>query len=255
MTAIVTVTGASDAGKTTFIEQVVPVLRARGLAVGTVKHAPHGFQADRPGSDSARHAAAGASPVLLAGSDGQVIFTSTPAVEPAPHADSGHRAPAAGAAQATQVTEATEVTEAAEAEERAIDTAIARYFAGTDLVLVEGLARRPGAKVLVHRRGVVPREAPPGTTWLFVVTDEPQGRDRELAPGDVEAAADLLAAHVAEWAEATGAAGARVELEVDGRPVEVDAARAANLAALVSAALGDVITQPPQEIEVRVKLA
>lgn len=240
MTAIVTVTGASDAGKTTFIEHVVPVLRARGLVVGTVKHAPHGFQADRPGSDSARHAAAGATPVLLAGSDGQAIFAPSPG-------------PGSLVGPATDPTITPD--DSAQAEERAIDAAIARYFTATDLVLVEGLARRPGAKVLVHRQGLVPRETPADTTWLFVVTDEPLGQGTELAPGDVDAAADLLAAYADDHAAAIGVAGARVELEVDGQPVEVDSARSVQLAALVSGALADILTQPPQEIEVRVKLA
>lgn len=240
MTAIVTVTGASDAGKTTFIEQVLPVLRSRGLVVGTVKHAPHGFQADRPGSDSARHAAAGAAPVLLAGSDGQVIFA------PAPR-------PGAVVGPATDPTLTPH--DPARVEERAIDAAIARHFVGTDLVLVEGLARRPGAKVLIHRQGLAPREVPAGTTWLFVVTDEPLGQGTELAPDDLDAAADLLVAYAAEQAAASGVAGARVEVEVDGEPIEVHAARAGLLAALVSDALGDVLARTPQEIEVRVKLA
>ena len=59
MPVVVTITGSSGSGKTTFVERVLPALRDRGLSVGTVKHASHGFTADRPGSDSARHAAAG----------------------------------------------------------------------------------------------------------------------------------------------------------------------------------------------------
>ena len=57
--------GASGAGKTSLLEQLLPALRARGLAVGAVKHASHGFEADRPGKDSQRLYAAGADAVAL----------------------------------------------------------------------------------------------------------------------------------------------------------------------------------------------
>jgi molybdopterin-guanine dinucleotide biosynthesis protein MobB len=59
------VIGASDSGKTTLIERLIPTLRARGVRVGTVKHAHHGFALDVPGKDSWRHAQAGAAAVAL----------------------------------------------------------------------------------------------------------------------------------------------------------------------------------------------
>ncbi|HET7452701.1 MAG TPA: molybdopterin-guanine dinucleotide biosynthesis protein B [Thermoanaerobaculia bacterium] len=54
--------GAHDSGKTTLLEKLVPLLRARGLRVGTVKHTPHDVVDDLAGKDSARHAAAGGDP-------------------------------------------------------------------------------------------------------------------------------------------------------------------------------------------------
>ncbi|RIK98247.1 MAG: molybdopterin-guanine dinucleotide biosynthesis protein B [Proteobacteria bacterium] len=63
---VVAVVGRSGVGKTSFLERLVPALRARGLAVGCVKHASHGFLADRPGKDSYRLAASGADAVALA---------------------------------------------------------------------------------------------------------------------------------------------------------------------------------------------
>lgn len=45
------VTGFSDSGKTTLVCRLLPMLRARGLRVATVKHAHHGFDllpADHP---------------------------------------------------------------------------------------------------------------------------------------------------------------------------------------------------------------
>jgi molybdopterin-guanine dinucleotide biosynthesis protein B len=60
------IVGWSGAGKTTLIEQLIPVLRAGGLRVSTIKHAHHGFDLDRPGKDSHRHRIAGAEEVLVA---------------------------------------------------------------------------------------------------------------------------------------------------------------------------------------------
>lgn len=64
---VVGVVGASGAGKTAVVEGLVRRLRDVGLKVGVVKHAAHGFQVDREGSDSDRAARAGAVAVLLAG--------------------------------------------------------------------------------------------------------------------------------------------------------------------------------------------
>lgn len=63
---VVGVVGASGAGKTAVVEGLVRRLRDVGLKVGVVKHAAHGFQVDREGSDSDRAARAGAAAVLLA---------------------------------------------------------------------------------------------------------------------------------------------------------------------------------------------
>lgn len=58
--------GWSGAGKTTLIRALIPVLRARGLSVSTIKQAHHGFEIDRPGKDSWVHREAGAQDVLVA---------------------------------------------------------------------------------------------------------------------------------------------------------------------------------------------
>ncbi len=71
--AVIAVRGYSDSGKTRLIEQLVPALMARGLRVGTVKHAHHELQLEPAGKDSARHAAAGASMVLALGPDSAVM--------------------------------------------------------------------------------------------------------------------------------------------------------------------------------------
>lgn len=58
--------GSSGSGKTTLLRGVLPVLVARGLRVGYLKHAHHGFDLDRPGKDSYEIRASGAAQTLLA---------------------------------------------------------------------------------------------------------------------------------------------------------------------------------------------
>lgn len=57
--------GWSGCGKTTLIEQVIPVLRLEGHTVSLIKHAHHRFEIDYPGKDSYRHREAGCTEVLI----------------------------------------------------------------------------------------------------------------------------------------------------------------------------------------------
>lgn len=61
------IVGYSGSGKTTLLEKLIPLFIARGLKVSVIKHAHKGFDIDRPGKDSYRHRAAGASEVMLCG--------------------------------------------------------------------------------------------------------------------------------------------------------------------------------------------
>ena len=61
------VAAASNSGKTTLIEKIIPLLKARGLRVAVVKHAHAGFDMDRPGKDSWRFREAGADAVMIIG--------------------------------------------------------------------------------------------------------------------------------------------------------------------------------------------
>ena len=49
---VIGLAGWSGAGKTTLLTRLIPVLKAHGLTVSTVKHAHEGFDIDRPGKDS-----------------------------------------------------------------------------------------------------------------------------------------------------------------------------------------------------------
>ncbi len=60
------IVGWSGSGKTSLLTALIPLLRAEGLRVSTIKHTHHDFDMDRPGKDSFRHRQAGAHEVLVA---------------------------------------------------------------------------------------------------------------------------------------------------------------------------------------------
>ena len=62
---VIGLAGWSGAGKTTLLAQLIPIFRARGLRVSTIKHAHHSFDLDQPGKDSHTHRLAGATQVLI----------------------------------------------------------------------------------------------------------------------------------------------------------------------------------------------
>ncbi len=107
--------GFSGSGKTTLIEAVIPLLVARGLRVSLIKHAHHDFDVDRPGKDSYRHRAAGASEVLVTSSLRWVVM----------HELRG-------------------------APEPMLNDHLCR-LSDCDIALVEGFKRAPIAKIEVHR--------------------------------------------------------------------------------------------------------
>lgn len=119
---VIAVVGASGSGKTTLLEALVPALRARGLRVGVIKHASHGFEADRPGKDSHRLYRAGADAVALASRRQVALFL--------PRAHDG---------------------------DPPLSDALAALPAGLDLVLAEGFSWERVPRVVVRRKGAARR--------------------------------------------------------------------------------------------------
>ncbi|MCI8649947.1 MAG: molybdopterin-guanine dinucleotide biosynthesis protein B [Anaerotruncus sp.] len=60
MSCILAISGVKNSGKTTVMSALIRELRQRGLRVGAIKHDGHGFEGDRPDTDSWRHKQAGA---------------------------------------------------------------------------------------------------------------------------------------------------------------------------------------------------
>ncbi len=106
------ISGSHDSGKTTVLERLVPLLRARGLCVGTLKHTPHDVVDDFPGKDSTRHAASGGDPSAFV----------------RPSATTVRRRESVG-----------------------LDAILERDFGDCDLVLVEGYKSLPLARIDVGR--------------------------------------------------------------------------------------------------------
>ena len=163
MRRILGIVGWSGSGKTTLIERVLPLLRARGLTVSTVKHAHHGFDMDRPGKDSFRHRAAGAAETLVISDSRWVLLAE--ATTPPP-----------------------------------LETLLER-MASVDLVLVEGFKSHPFPKVEVHRAALAkPPLWPSDPGVIAVATDilpaaPAAGAPRFLAVAEPAAVAAWIGAH------------------------------------------------------------
>ncbi|MBZ4644256.1 MAG: molybdopterin-guanine dinucleotide biosynthesis adapter protein [Deferribacteres bacterium] len=69
MIPIICFVGASDCGKTTLLEKIIPIIKNKGYRVGIIKNDTHGFEIDREGKDTYRLKQAGASSVIISGPD------------------------------------------------------------------------------------------------------------------------------------------------------------------------------------------
>ena len=70
MPLVVCIVGRSKSGRTTLLEKLVREMKQCGYRVGTIKHHSHpGFELDRPGKDTWRHAEAGSDHVVIAAPD------------------------------------------------------------------------------------------------------------------------------------------------------------------------------------------
>jgi molybdopterin-guanine dinucleotide biosynthesis protein MobB len=155
----VSVVGRHNSGKTTFLLALLPILVARGLRVGFLKHAHAGFEIDQPGKDSYRARRTGVV---------QTIVT--------------------GGGQTAVIDDAAEAT---------VAEVIERYAReDLDLLVVEGYKREPLPKVEVARMAITRGELVCADDPLLigVVSDfEPARRDvPHFATDDHDGVADLI---------------------------------------------------------------
>ncbi len=109
---------ASGTGKTTLLEQLIPLLRAQGQRLAVIKHTHHDFDIDQPGKDSYRMRAAGAQQVMVASRRRWALLTEHNDQRPEP-----------------------ELAELVQALDRSV----------LDLILVEGFKHEAVPKIELHR--------------------------------------------------------------------------------------------------------
>lgn len=185
---VVSFVGSSGVGKTSLIETLVPLLQSEGLRVGTVKHAPHGFDADKRSSDSWRHRVAGAELVLLSGGGTGVLFVGPP------DRDTGgdrHHAPGLGSDSAHT------------------GRLVQEHMGAMDVVLVEGFVAVSDRLVKLTRSGIEDKaQSGRERTWLVVTDAADRGPD--------VFAFDQAPALAARIAQECGATASPDERTIDG---------------------------------------
>ena len=68
MSKIIGITGWKNVGKTYYASLIIKSLVMKGYQVGSIKHAHHDFDIDKPGTDSFKHREAGSSQVVISSS-------------------------------------------------------------------------------------------------------------------------------------------------------------------------------------------
>jgi len=132
---IISIVGKSNSGKTTLLERLIAELKRRGYRVGTIKHDVHGFDIDRPGKDSWRHAQAGSDVVVIASPNRLALIRRLE-------------------------------------RELSLDE-VARYFSDVDIILTEGYKRGDKPKIEVSRREVSEELLCTQEELVAVATDHP----------------------------------------------------------------------------------
>ena len=68
MTKVIGIVGWKNVGKTFLVTEIIKLLVKKGYKVGTIKHAHHDFDIDKPGTDSFMHRQSGSSEVIISSS-------------------------------------------------------------------------------------------------------------------------------------------------------------------------------------------
>lgn len=118
MLPLLAISAWSGTGKTTLLKQLIPLLRARSIRPGLIKHTHHNMDIDTPGKDSYELRKAGASQTIVTSQKRWALMTETP-----------------------------------ESPQISLSYLVSRMDASTlDLVLVEGFKHEEVAKILLYRQ-------------------------------------------------------------------------------------------------------
>lgn len=148
----------SGTGKTTLLRKLLPVLKARGIRVGMVKHAHHSFDVDQPGKDSYELRKAGAAQMLIASRSRWALMVERPR-DKEPHLD---------------------------------EVLLELDQAALDLILVEGFKRERFPKIELRRAGVKGKPFfPEDGNIVAVATDDPSSLDTNLPKLDINRAEEI----------------------------------------------------------------
>jgi molybdopterin-guanine dinucleotide biosynthesis protein B len=135
MPPVLGVIGRPDCGKTILLEKLIPVLKKKGLRIGTIKHHHGDIHMDTPGKDTWRHKQAGAQAVVLSSPTGIGFIQDT-------------------------------------TEDTPLEILISRFFQDVDLVFTEGFKGSTFPKIEVYRSTNHKNPLPdPGEMLIATVSD------------------------------------------------------------------------------------
>ncbi|MCB1474850.1 MAG: molybdopterin-guanine dinucleotide biosynthesis protein B [Rhodobiaceae bacterium] len=164
MTPLFGVAGWKNSGKTTLVARIIETMTARGYRVSSIKHAHHGFDIDKEGTDSFRHRHAGASEVAII-SDRRWAM----------------------------------MHELRDEAEPTLQEITAR-LSPADIVIVEGFKREPHPKIELRRKEARNNEILASGDPTIVAVASDHATDTNGLPlfdiDDVEAIVDFIAAHL-----------------------------------------------------------
>lgn len=152
---IVAVSGVKNSGKTTLLENIIPLLKDRGILTAVIKHDGHGFVPDVPGTDTYRCLESGACGCAIFCADRFMVVKEEPGID---------------------------------------EVRLLEAFPEADLILLEGFKNSSYPKIEVVRKGNSDACVCAPETLLAVVSDmeaAPEGV-RRIGLNDYEEVAEML---------------------------------------------------------------
>lgn len=150
---IISFVGWSGVGKTTYLERLIPVLKARGIRLALLKRDGHDFEMDRPGKDTWRFTHSGADVVAISNDSHAAVLLNRPTDFPE----------------------------------------LLKQVHDVDLILTEGYHTLSYPQIEIHRRGFGDLRCPHLEQLLAVVTDEPLPLELpQFGFDDLDAVCDFL---------------------------------------------------------------